>query len=103
MKISTTSNPTELAPAGNVSSAPVLTRALFSACLRREIEQALKREPGLTRADLASRMIPGYSQNSALSLVRTYLSKRRWPKPEQLDDLAAGLGVPVATLFTPGE
>ncbi len=74
---------------------------IFAQALRREIDAALAREPGLTRAELYSRMVPGSSSSSAAVTVRTYRAGGQWPEPGRIDQLAAGLGAPPSRLLAP--
>jgi hypothetical protein len=74
-------------------------RALLAANLPGLMDAAIAREPALTRMWLAARMLPRCSPDSAASTVRGYMSLERWPRPEQLDSMAAALGVSVADLL----
>jgi hypothetical protein len=75
------------------------TRALLGAAIRRLMAEAIEREPGLTREELAGRMLPDWSPTSAWSCVRSYMAGTRWPKPEQFDTMAAALRVEPAELL----
>ena len=79
---------------------PIGACELFARALRREIQLAIDREPGLTRAELATRMLPESSATSAPSAVRRYLTGQQWPSDKQLDLLAKGLGIPVSRLLS---
>jgi hypothetical protein len=76
-------------------------RALLGASIRRLMADARAREPDLTMETIAGRMLPGWSPVSAWSGVRRFLCGSRWPTPEQLDSMAAALGVEPAELLRP--
>ena len=78
-------------------------RELFSAALRRLMEAAKQREPGLTSEALAGRMIPELEPHVAWSTVRRYFSGDRQARFERLDTIAAALDCKVAELFAEPE
>lgn len=80
---------------------PSVSRARLASGITRLVREKLEREPDLTRAELAQRMLPGCTEASAQSLLRTYCARggHQWPRAEQLDSIAAGLGVDVSELF----
>jgi hypothetical protein len=74
-------------------------RALLGANLQRLMQLAINREEGLTREELACRMLPDCEPDSAWSTVRSYIAGSRWPRPERLDTIAAVLEVRVSDLL----
>ena len=82
-----------------MARAKVPTRQRLGTAIRRLMADALEREPGLTREELAGLMLAVWSPTSAWSGVRSYMAGTRWPTPEQFDSMATALRVEPAELL----